>query len=178
MFQPLSPERIAELLAQRSPERQDKALSYDDVQSQIKEVSFNELRNSVGELRTTLCTLTMPNGFEVRGESVVLDESNYNSELGQHYAYLAARNNLMPLCALLAKEAQHLASESSRLEEAAEALRECSHALAEYQRTSTTLREEELVRGLSDILNNEDILELMWGSDCPDDSAINCKGNS
>ena len=37
--------------------------------------------------RTTVCQLTMQNGFTVRGESSCVSVENFNKELGEKYAY-------------------------------------------------------------------------------------------
>ena len=37
--------------------------------------------------RTTICQLTMQNGFTVRGESSCVSAENFNKELGENYAY-------------------------------------------------------------------------------------------
>lgn len=37
--------------------------------------------------RTTICQLTMQNGFTVRGESSCVSAENFNKELGEKYAY-------------------------------------------------------------------------------------------
>lgn len=37
--------------------------------------------------RTTICMLTLDNGFTVRGESSCVDKKNYDQDLGEEYAY-------------------------------------------------------------------------------------------
>lgn len=44
--------------------------------------------------RTTICIITMDNGFTVRGESSCVDIANYNKEKGEAVAFENARNKL------------------------------------------------------------------------------------
>lgn len=47
--------------------------------------------------KTTICVLTMANGFEVVGQSACVDPANFNYELGKKYAYENAFNKLYEL---------------------------------------------------------------------------------
>lgn len=47
--------------------------------------------------RTTICMLTLQNGFTVRGESSCVDIARYNRALGEKYAYEDAINKIWPL---------------------------------------------------------------------------------
>jgi len=46
--------------------------------------------------RTTVCQLTMENGFTINGESACVDAANYNQFLGEKYAYEAAISRVWP----------------------------------------------------------------------------------
>jgi hypothetical protein len=48
-------------------------------------------------LKTTVCVLTMANGFEVVGTSACIDPDNFNYELGKKYAFENAYNKLYEL---------------------------------------------------------------------------------
>ena len=44
--------------------------------------------------RTTICQLTLENGFTVRGESACVSVDNYNKALGEKYAFEDAVDNV------------------------------------------------------------------------------------
>jgi hypothetical protein len=44
--------------------------------------------------RTTVCQLTLENGFTVEGTSACVDAANYNQHLGEKYAYEDALNKI------------------------------------------------------------------------------------
>jgi len=44
--------------------------------------------------RTTICQLTMDNGFTIEGQSACVSPHNYNKFLGEKYAYEDALNNV------------------------------------------------------------------------------------
>lgn len=77
-----------------------------DVREEVKPNTISEelLRSKiVGEsysrmgVKTTICVLTMKNGFEVVGESACVDPANFDYELGKKYAYENAFNKLWQL---------------------------------------------------------------------------------
>lgn len=47
--------------------------------------------------RTTICQLTMENGYTVRGDSACVSIENFNKALGEKYAYEKAVDNLWQL---------------------------------------------------------------------------------
>lgn len=47
--------------------------------------------------KTTICCLTLKNGFEVIGESACVDPANFNEELGRKYSHERAFNKLWEL---------------------------------------------------------------------------------
>lgn len=56
----------------------------------VKGASYTLLPNG----RTTICQLTLENGFTVEGSSACVDAANYNQHLGEKYAYEDALNNI------------------------------------------------------------------------------------
>ncbi len=73
----------------------------DDVNAAVKEINFDVLSDG----KTTVCTVTLYNGFTVRGESSVVDPANFNEALGRKYAEEKARDNVWPvLGAILAEK--------------------------------------------------------------------------
>lgn len=55
----------------------------------IKSATYTLLPNG----RTTICQLTLENGFTVEGESACVSAANYNRALGEKYAYEKALDN-------------------------------------------------------------------------------------
>ena len=53
---------------------------------------------------TTVCLLTLKNGFTVTGESVCADPTNFDAEIGREVAFKDARNKLWPLLGFLLKD--------------------------------------------------------------------------
>lgn len=56
----------------------------------VKGATYTLLPNG----RTTICQLTMANGFTVEGSSACVDIAKYNQALGEKYAYEDALNNV------------------------------------------------------------------------------------
>ena len=57
--------------------------------------------------RTTVCQLTMQNGFTIRGESSCVSAENFNKELGEKYAYEKAFDNAWAFEGYLLAELRH-----------------------------------------------------------------------
>lgn len=57
--------------------------------------------------RTTICQLTMQNGFTVRGESSCVSAENFNKELGENYAYENAFDAAWAFEGYLLAESRH-----------------------------------------------------------------------
>ena len=57
--------------------------------------------------RTTVCQLTMQNGFTVRGESSCVSIENFNKELGEKYAYEKAFDSAWAFEGYLLAELRH-----------------------------------------------------------------------
>lgn len=71
-----------------------------DVQDKIKHVSYAVLP----ETTTTLCVMTMKNGYVVLGTSACADPSMFNKALGEQYSYGDAIEKLWPLEGYLLRE--------------------------------------------------------------------------
>lgn len=48
-------------------------------------------------IKTTICCLTLKNGFEVVGFSACVDPNNFNKQMGEEFAYANAFNKLWEL---------------------------------------------------------------------------------
>mgnify|MGYP000349933585 CR=1 FL=1 len=60
------------------------------INSKIKDEEYLVTKS----LKSTICVLTLENGFEVRGESGVVDPANYKEELGNSIARANAVNKI------------------------------------------------------------------------------------
>lgn len=58
----------------------------------VKKVTYKK----IGE-KTTICVITLGNGFEIVGHSACVDKDMYNREIGEHYALVKALSNLSEL---------------------------------------------------------------------------------
>lgn len=63
------------------------------IESRIKDVDYVVMKDG----RTTICTLTMANGFTVNGFSACVAVANFDEALGRKYAYERAFEQLWPL---------------------------------------------------------------------------------
>lgn len=54
--------------------------------------------------KSCVCELTLENGFTVRGESAVVDESHFNADVAKQIAYDSAFNKIWPLEGYLLQE--------------------------------------------------------------------------
>ncbi len=68
-------------------------VTLNDILSKIKNATYTVLPNG----RTTVCQLTLANGYTVEGQSACVDIANYNRALGEKYAYEDAIDNCWPL---------------------------------------------------------------------------------
>lgn len=68
-------------------------VTQEDVQNAIREVMYVVLPDG----RTTICMLTLDNGFTVRGESSCVCAENFDPDIGQSIAYKDAQNKVWPL---------------------------------------------------------------------------------
>ena len=76
-------------------------LSPVDIDAVIKGESFTVLPDGL----TTVCQLTLANGFTVSGESAVVSRENFNAEIGNKVARENARAKVWPLEGYRLKEA-------------------------------------------------------------------------
>jgi len=65
--------------------------------------------------RTTVCQLTMENGYTVNGHSACVDASEFNRDLGRKYAFESAVSMIWPLEGYLLAERMFQASEDQRI---------------------------------------------------------------
>lgn len=68
-------------------------VTYADVLDEIVDVTYTLLPNK----RTTICQLTLRNGFTVEGQSACVSIENYDQSIGEKYAYEDAEKNVWPL---------------------------------------------------------------------------------
>lgn len=64
-----------------------------DLDQAIKETQYVVLPDG----RTTICILTLDNGFTVRGESSCVVKESFDKALGENYSYADARRKMWPL---------------------------------------------------------------------------------
>ena len=89
------------------------------------QVTIEQIRSKiVGEefvimpdLRTTLCQLTLVNGYTVIGKSACVDIDNFDASLGRHYAKEDAINQIWPLEGYLLAERLYLGIEPEEINE-------------------------------------------------------------
>jgi hypothetical protein len=58
-------------------------VSLSDMMAKIKSTTYTLLPNG----RTTICQVTLENGFTVEGSSACVDIANYNQALGEKYSF-------------------------------------------------------------------------------------------
>lgn len=68
-------------------------VTLEEVQAAIREIDYVVLPDG----RTTVCMLTLDNGFTVRGESSCVCIENFDAEIGKNIAYKDAQDKLWPL---------------------------------------------------------------------------------
>lgn len=67
--------------------------------SRIQNVTYYLLENY-----TTICSITLDNGFSVLGESSCVKAGNFDKSIGERLAYKKAFNNLWPFFGFLLAE--------------------------------------------------------------------------
>lgn len=72
----------------------------EDIRAKVKEIQYHIVPNTT----TTICSLTLENGFVVNGESSCADPSAFNKEFGERVAYAFAIEKIWPLEGYLLKE--------------------------------------------------------------------------
>jgi hypothetical protein len=78
----------------------------ESIEARIKSTDYFVLPNST----TTICSITMVNGFSVRGESACVDPRNFNMEIGRQIAQRDAFNKLWAFEGYLLAEKRHQAA--------------------------------------------------------------------
>lgn len=102
MKYPLSPERLKELHAAQP--KQETLISAEKIRERIADTIFTDVAGANGVVRCITCLIEMDNGFQVLGKAFVADSANFNRELGEHYAYMDAFNQLWGPFAFLLRE--------------------------------------------------------------------------
>lgn len=81
----------------------------------LADSGYTEYNHLAGTL--THCTITLPCGFQVTGESACIDPDNFNEELGQEIARKKAVNALWPLEGYLLANDRYRAELASKAKE-------------------------------------------------------------
>ena len=71
-----------------------------DMQAKVKSSTYTRLPDST----TTVCQITLVNGYTLIGTSACVDPANFNQALGEQYAYEKAFNQLWDLEGYLLKQ--------------------------------------------------------------------------
>ncbi|MEW4568018.1 Gp49 family protein [Tautonia sp. JC769] len=95
----ISDEKLNELLAASPAERVTKEY----MESRIAKTDFHCLGETV-----TICSITLDNGYSVRGESACVKPENYNQQIGEKIAFDNAFRQLWPLFGFLLAEKNKL----------------------------------------------------------------------
>lgn len=72
----------------------------DSIAAKITKVAYHRIPDTT----LTICVLTVENGFTVTGESACADPANFNTEIGESFAYEQAFEKLWPLEGYLLKQ--------------------------------------------------------------------------
>lgn len=78
-------------------------VNYEDIEARISDVNYLRFPGT----NATICNITVDNKFSVRGESSSVSDDNYDEEVGKHYSYKNAFNELWPLFGFLLAEDIH-----------------------------------------------------------------------
>ena len=71
----------------------------EQIQGKIRKIEYSRIGST-----TTICMMTLENGFQVIGTSACADPATFNAEQGERYAYLDAYDKIWPLEGYLLKE--------------------------------------------------------------------------
>lgn len=74
----------------------------EQLNAKIKEVTF--IRHSL----LTICVIDLVNGYSVVGKSGCVSPENYNAEIGEHYSFKDALDQVWPLEGYLLAEGTYL----------------------------------------------------------------------
>lgn len=100
---PLTPSMSEEQLTQALNNRPGETVTREVIRSRIKQVDYTVLPNTT----VTICSITLDNGYSVRGESACVDPANFDAEIGEKLAYDNAFAKLWPLFGFLLAERRH-----------------------------------------------------------------------
>jgi len=67
-------------------------ITAEDVEDQIADVQFTKMGK-----KTTICLITLKNGYEIIGTSGCVDSANYSQQIGEEVALSRARNKIWEL---------------------------------------------------------------------------------
>jgi hypothetical protein len=76
------------------------------IESRIAKVDYLVLPGTT----VTICSITLDNGYSVRGESACVDPANYRQDIGEKIAFDSAFDRLWPLFGFLLAEKRHQSS--------------------------------------------------------------------
>jgi len=80
-----------------------------DVFDSVKKVTFTLLPDE----RTTICQLTLTNGYTVTGQSSVVDTAEFNKAMGEKIAYEDALGKVWPLLGYALTQQRFTASQQT-----------------------------------------------------------------
>ena len=88
-----------EELEQKLEESPAPRVTKEYMESRIKSADYHRIGETV-----TLCSITLDNGYSVRGESACVNPENYNKEIGEKISYDNAFRQLWALFGFLLAE--------------------------------------------------------------------------
>jgi len=80
-------------------------VTMDSILKKIKSTEYIRLKDG----KTTICNVTLENGYSVRGESACVDPGQFNLALGEKYAFEQAIDKIWPLEGYLLQELRYKA---------------------------------------------------------------------
>ena len=92
----LQKENMIDMQEEAIPNR----VTVSDMQAKVKSSTYTRLPDST----TTVCQITLENGYTLIGTSACVDPANFNQALGEKYAYEKAFNQLWDLEGYLLKQ--------------------------------------------------------------------------
>lgn len=81
------------MINQENHVHQPNKLTMNDILDKVKGATYTVLPDG----RTTICQLTLENGFSVEGKSACVDIANFNKATGEQYAYNNAVDKIWEL---------------------------------------------------------------------------------
>lgn len=86
-------------------EKMPNRVTISDIMRKIKTTEYIRLSDG----KTTICNITLENGYSVRGESACVDPAAFNLALGEKYAFENAVDKIWPLEGYLLQERRYQA---------------------------------------------------------------------